>query len=244
MNVLDMLGSLLPAQASTVASQVGATPEQTQAAMQASVPLILNALHQNTQQEGGEAALSSALEQHDGSSLDRFAQGQLPSAQDGQAILGHAFGGQAPQAANVVAQHAGIDPQMAMQIMGMVAPLVLGALGRGQGAGGASGGLGGMLGSLLGGAGGAGGLGGLLGGLLGGGQNTGGQNSGGRDSGGLGGMLGGLLGGQGSTQPSQAQPQAGGSLGGLLGSVNNALDKDGDGDAIDDVMGMFGGKKQ
>ena len=102
MNVLDMLGGLLPTQASTIASQVGATPEQTQTAMQASVPLILQALHQNTQTEGGEMALSSALAQHDGSSLDRFAQGQLPNTQDGSAILGHAFGGQAPQAANNV----------------------------------------------------------------------------------------------------------------------------------------------
>ncbi len=170
MNVLDMLGGLLPAQASTVASQVGATPEQTQSAMQASIPLILNALHQNTQQPGGEEALQGALSQHDGSSLDQFSQGQLPDAQEGSAILGHAFGSQAPQAANTVAQHAGIDPQMAMQIMSMVAPLVLGALGRGTSQGGANqgGGLGGLLGGLLGGAGGAGGLGGLLGGLTGG----------------------------------------------------------------------------
>lgn len=201
MNVLDMLGSLLPTQAGAVASQVGATPEQTQTAMQASVPLILQALHQNTQTEGGEAALSSALEQHDGSSLDNFAQGQLPSTQDGSAILDHAFGDQAPQAANVVAQHAGIDPQMATQIMSMVAPLVLGALGRGQSGGGATGG--------------------------------------------LGGMLGGLLGGQSTPQPAQnqANPQGSGDLGGLLGSVNSALDKSGEGNVLNDVMGMFGEKK-
>ncbi len=198
MNILEMLGGLLPAQASTVASQVGATPEQTQAAMQASVPLILNALHQNAQTPDGEAALSSALEQHDGSSLDQFAQGQLPSAQDGSAILGHAFGGQAPEAANTVAQHAGIDPQMAMQVLSMVAPLVLGALGRGQGG--------------MGGLGGSGGLGGMLGGLLGGNQNQAGT------------------------------PQAG-AQGGLLGSLTSGLDRDGDGNPLNDVMGMLGGKK-
>ena len=226
MNVLDMLGSLLPAQASTVASQVGATPEQTQTAMQASVPLILQALHQNTQAEGGEAALSSALSQHDGSSLDQFAQGQLPDTQEGSAILGHAFGGQAPQAADVVAQRAGISPQMAMQIMSTVAPLVLGALGRTQGAGQGGGGLGGLLGGLLGGAGGS--------------------------AGGLGGMLGGLLGGQGNAQqpqmqpqsPSQTAPQGSGDLGGLLGSVGSALDRDGDGNPLNDAIGMFGENKK
>ena len=217
MNVLEMLGGLLPAQASTVASQVGATPEQTQAAMQASVPLILNALHQNAQTPDGEAALSSALTQHDGSSLDQFAQGQLPSAQDGSAILGHAFGGQAPEAANAVAQHAGIDPGMAMQVLSMVAPLVLGALGRGQ----SQGGLGG-----------SGGLAGMLGGLLGGG-NAGAGGLGG--SGGLGGMLGGLLGGGNQNQS--------GAQGGLLGSLTSGLDRDGDGNPLNDVMGMLGGKK-
>ena len=227
MNVLDMLSGVLPAQASTVASQVGATPEQTQAAMQASVPLILNALHQNTQQEGGEEALGSALQQHDGSSLDSFAQGQLPDIQDGQAIVQHAFGSQAPQAANAVAQHAGIDPQMAMQILSMVAPLVLGALGRGQSAGGASsGGLGGMLGGLLNG---SGGLGGMLGGLLGGGQSQ----SGGNASGGLGGMLGGLLGG-GQNDASQNQVQTG----------NRQPSENQSGNVLDDLSNIFGGRKQ
>lgn len=235
MNVLDMLGGLLPAQASTVASQVGATPEQTQAAMQASVPLILNALHQNAQTPGGEAALSSALTQHDGSSLDQFAQGQLPSAQDGSAILGHAFGGQAPEAANAVAQHAGIDPQMAMQVLSMVAPLVLGALGRGQSQGesgslGGSGGLAGMPGGLLGGGsagagglGGSGGLGGMLGGLLGAGHQSGNQNQ-----------------AAGNSQAGNLQADTGG---GLLGSLISSLDRDGDGNPLNDVMGMLGGKK-
>lgn len=225
MNVFDMLGGLLPAQASTVASQVGATPEQTQAAMQASVPLILNALHQNAQTPGGEAALSSALAQHDGSSLDQFAQGQLPSAQDGSAILGHAFSGQAPEAANTVAQHAGIDPQMAMQVLSMVAPLVLGALGRGQSQGesgglGGSGGLAGMLGGLLGGGNaGAGGLGGLLGA----GHESGNQNQ-----------------AAGNSQAGNLQADTGG---GLLGSLISSLDRDGDGNPLNDVMGMLGGKK-
>ncbi len=193
MDLMNILGGLLPAQTDNVASQVGATPEQTQSAMQASIPLILSALHQNAQTPEGEAALSNALNRHDGSSLDNFAQGQLPSTQDGSAILNHAFGAQTPAAANAVAQHAGIDPQMAMQILSMVAPLVLGALGRGQSQGGAAGGLGGMLGGLLGG--------------------MGGGNAG---AGGLGGMLGGLLGG-GNTQQNQGQPDLGGLLGSLLG---------------------------
>ncbi len=66
-----------------------------------------------------------------------------------------------------------------------------------------------------------GGLGGMLGGLLGGGQ----QESGG---GGLGGMLGGLLGGGGQ----QSAPAGG------LGGLASMLDMDGDGNPLDDILGM------
>lgn len=65
-----------------------------------------------------------------------------------------------------------------------------------------------------------GGLGGLIGSVLGGGQSAGG---------GLAGALGGLLGGG-----QQAAPAASGGLGGL-GSL---LDMDGDGNPLDDIIGM------
>lgn len=71
--------------------------------------------------------------------------------------------------------------------------------------------------------GGEGGLGGILGGMLGGG----GQTSGG---GGLGGMLGNVLGGG-----QQAAPAAGG-----LGGLASMLDMDGDGNPLDDIIGMAG----
>lgn len=67
---------------------------------------------------------------------------------------------------------------------------------------------------------GGGGLGGILGSVLGGGQSAGG--------GGLGGILGSVLGGGGQ--------QSGGGLGGL-GSL---LDMDGDGNPLDDIIGMAG----
>ncbi len=70
-----------------------------------------------------------------------------------------------------------------------------------------------------------GGLGGMLGGLLGG--AGGGQSAGG----GLGGILGSVLGGGQS-----AAPASGGGLGGLA----SMLDFDGDGNPLDDIMGMAG----
>jgi hypothetical protein len=70
-----------------------------------------------------------------------------------------------------------------------------------------------------------GGLGGLLGSVLGGGQAAGG---------GLGGMLGNVLGG--ALGGGQAAAPAGGGLGGL-GSL---LDMNGDGNPLDDIIGMAG----
>jgi hypothetical protein len=71
-----------------------------------------------------------------------------------------------------------------------------------------------------------GGLGGLIGGMLGGGQPSGG--------GGLGGMLGNVLGGA-LGGGRQAAPAAGG-----LGGLASMLDMDGDGNPLDDIIGMAG----
>jgi hypothetical protein len=69
---------------------------------------------------------------------------------------------------------------------------------------------------------GGGGLGGLIGSVLGGGQSAGG--------GGLGGVLGSVLGGG-----QQAAPAGGG-----LGGLGSLLDMDGDGNPLDDIIGMAG----
>lgn len=53
-------------------------------------------------------------------------------AQSGAAILKHVLGGAQPRAADGVAQSAGISPAAAAQLMAMLAPLVMGALGRMQ----------------------------------------------------------------------------------------------------------------
>lgn len=239
MDIFNMLGGMGQAQ-QTVARQTGASPDQTQAAMQAALPLLLGALTRNATQPGGLDALSGALNRHDGSALDAFTQGQAPDTQDGQKILGHVFGGQQTQAAQAVSRRAGIDPQMAMQIMSMLAPLVLAYLSRQkQGQGGQGGAdLGSVLGGLLGG-GAAGGLGGMLGGMLGGGAQP--QAQTGRAPASTGGDLGGLLGSVlGGGQQQQTAPAGGG----LMGTLNRALDSDGDGSALDDLIGMFGGSGQ
>lgn len=270
MDIFNTLGGMGQVQ-QTVGQRVGTTPQQTGAAMEAALPLLLGAMTRNAQDPQGAQSLAGALDQHDGRSLDLFGQGQAPDPQEGQKILGKVFGNQQQAAANAVGRRAGIDPQLAMQILSMAAPLVLGYLSRrrqGQ-AGGQTGGMGQMGGQ----AGGMGGfdMGSILGGLLGG-------NTGGGGMGGLGGMLGGgqaqpqaqpysqgsVLGGgsviPGYTQeqpnqnpPGQNSPgqpghagtgQMGGGMGGMFGTLNSALDHDGDGNALNDLIGMFGGRRR
>lgn len=242
MEIFNMLGGLGQAQ-QQVSQQLGTSPQQTESAIEAAVPLLLSALTRNAATPDGAAALSSALNAHDGSAIDAFQNGQVPDVGEGQRILGHVFGQQQAAAANAIGQRAGINPQLAMQILSMLAPLVLAFLSRqrqGQaGAGAQAGGIdiGSVLGSVLGGSmgGAGGGLGSVLGSILGGGQqapaNTGGSVLGG------GSVIPGLPG----QNAGAAAP--GGNLGGLLGTLNNVLDSNGNGNALDDLIGMMGGRR-
>lgn len=236
-------------QAQQVGQRVGASPEQTQDALQAAVPLLLGALTRNAQQ-GQAAAIEQAVAQHGEQELESFARaGQLPDMQDGQAALQHIFGGQQQAAANAVGQRSGIDPQLALQILSIAAPLVLSYLNRqrqqGAGAGQTAGLPGGFPGGLPGQTGAAAPAGGditsvltsVLGGLLGGG--LGGQS--------LPGQIGAGQLGTGQNAPMQNLPGAAGTgagnLGGLLGTLNRALDRDGDGSALNEVMDMLGRRR-
>jgi len=222
-SILDLLGSQLDA--STLArlgNQVGATPEQTQAAVSAALPALLGQLQRNSSTPQGAAALGAALDRdHDGSILDDLGSllGGGPSSSHVRS-LDHIFGNRRGSVEDAVASRSGLDRGQVMQLLAMLAPLVLGALSRARQRGGAASGggpganPGGGLGDILGGAlgqlrqgGGGGGLGGILGGLLdrdhdgsflddllgGGGQPSGGAAA---DASG-GGILGDLLGGLG-----------------------------------------------
>ncbi len=241
MEIFNMLGG--PGQAQQqVSQQTGTSPQQAESALEAAIPLLLAAMTRNATHPDGAAALSGALQQHDGSALDRFQQGDTPDLQTGQKILGHVFGNQQQAAANAVGQRAGIDPQLAMRILSLAAPLVLAYLGRqrqggGQGAGGL-GNLGSILGGVLRGGAGSGGLGGLLGGLLGGAQASHPPVPPPR-----GGVLGGGPVISGLPPQNPAAPQAPAGVGGMIGTLNTVLDRDGDGNALNDLIGMFGGRR-
>ena len=166
----DLLGQQQGNEAVEQISQnVGAEPSAVNTAIQAALPMILGSLANNATTPQGANSLNAALEQdHDGSILNNLGglgdmifggggQAPAPRQADAGGILGHILGGNQGPVVNEVSNQSGLGTGQVAQILMMLAPIVMGYLGRQkqqQGVG-------------------ADGLGGLLGGLLGGQQQTG-----------------------------------------------------------------------
>ncbi|MEM8997322.1 MAG: DUF937 domain-containing protein, partial [Acidobacteriota bacterium] len=135
MSVLELLSKQLDSNAiSTMSRQLGADEQSTAQAVNAALPMLVGALAKNTQQQGGAQALLGALDRdHDGSVLDDVA-GFLGGASGGggggmgQAILGHILGGRQNGAEQAIGQASGLNASSTNQLLGMLAPLVMGAL--------------------------------------------------------------------------------------------------------------------
>lgn len=117
-----------------IAARLGISESTANTAVQLAVPLILTALARNASKpEGAEALHQAVATDHDGSVLDNL-MGYLgnPETANGSGILGHVLGGQRPSAENNLAQATGLDQSSAGSLMELVAPVVMGAVGRTQ----------------------------------------------------------------------------------------------------------------
>ena len=97
------------------------------------VPALMAALVRNSGSSEGASALLGALDRdHDGSILDDVAGflGSAGSADQGAGIVQHALGGRQARVENALSQTSGVDMASVTKIIAMVAPLVMGALGR------------------------------------------------------------------------------------------------------------------
>jgi hypothetical protein len=132
-NVLeDLLSHIDPATVGQIAGQLGVDEGTAQSGIQAALPLLLGGLARNTQSDDGAQSLASALSNdHDGSILDDLL-GAVSGYQSGPgaAILGHIFGSQQQGVAGAVGQALGGGNGAAL--LQMLAPIVLGYLGRQQ----------------------------------------------------------------------------------------------------------------
>jgi hypothetical protein len=199
MSIADTITSQLgPEGIRQISEQLGIDPGTARQAVAGAIPLLTGALARNAAQPQGARALDNALNQHDGSIFDQLSGflGGGDSTSLGGRILGHVLGSRQEAAAGNLGRATGLDSSRALQLLMMLAPLVMGALGKS------------------------------------------------RQQKGFGlGDLAGVL--QGETQRAQDQAPAG------LGGLGSILDRDGDGDPMDDIArmggdllgGLFGGKK-
>jgi hypothetical protein len=173
-SILDAVRQqLAPDTIQQLSGALGADPAATSTAISLALPALLGGLAHNAGQPEGAAALDNALNQHDGSILDNLGSmlggggaggGALGGI--GGAILGHILGGRRSSVEEGVGRASGLDAAQVTQLMAMLAPIVMGVLGRmkktkgldanrlpevlNDGGGGAGGGLGSILGGIFG----------------------------------------------------------------------------------------------
>jgi hypothetical protein len=133
MSLLELLQQRLGSQAvDQIGRKIGADSGTTSNAIDAALPLLLTALARNASSGGQAQSLHTAVsEDHDGSILDDVP-GYLNRSESGPGagILRHVLGTRVQPVERGLGQATGLDPQKAGQLLTMLAPLVMGALGR------------------------------------------------------------------------------------------------------------------
>jgi len=115
-----------------LAGALGADNDMTSKAVAVALPALLGGLARNAQSRDGAESLFGALgSDHDGSVLGNL--GSLlggGGSSDGEKILGHVLGGGRPKVERQVAQSSGLDMSLVTKLLPVLAPVVLGYLGR------------------------------------------------------------------------------------------------------------------
>ncbi len=206
-NILDLLNSDLGKQIiSGIGQQTGTSEKETASVVSAAAPVLMGMLQKNASSEQGATGILGALSKHDGSILDNLS-GFLGSGdtKDGNGILGHILGSKKSSVESAISKQTGVSSGNVSQILALLAPIIMGYLGKESKSAGANsgGGLGDLLGGLMGGSSKGSSVGGnILSSLL--DQDGDGQlgvndvitaiSGNKKKSGGIGGMLGGLFG--------------------------------------------------
>lgn len=117
---------------SQMSRAIGADEATTNNAVQAALPLLLAAMTRNSSTPEGSSSLLSALDKdHDGSVLNDL--GSIlggEGAGSGLGILGHVFGNSLGAAQKGVSKASGLDLGRVASLLMMLAPIVMGALGK------------------------------------------------------------------------------------------------------------------
>ncbi|WP_294202270.1 MULTISPECIES: DUF937 domain-containing protein [Chryseobacterium] len=217
MSLIDLLtGNTGNQVAEQAENKFGISKTQVIALLAVAAPLIISYLRKKSQDANEAEALNNALDKdHDGSILDDVSQADARQSEGGS-ILNHIFGDEKPNVENRLSQNTGISIDKIGPILSMLAPVIMGYIGKEK-----------QQNNV-----GAGGLGDLLGGILGNASNESQQ----QQSSPLNDILGSVLGG-GNSQSS------GNPLNDILGSVLGGNDqKKQQGGGLGDILGGFFGK--
>lgn len=220
MSLIDLItGNAGNQVAEQAENKFGISKNQIIALMAVAAPVIISYLRKKSNDDPQEAeALNNALDKdHDGSILNDPSQVEARQ-QEGGSILSHIFGGEKANVENQLSQNTGISMDKIGPILGMLAPLIMGYIGKQKQQSGVTSG---------------GGLGDLLGGILGGAQNQ--AQS--QPSSPLNDILASVLGGGSQNQTS------GNPLNDILGSVLGGGNQQQSGGLGDLLGGILGGKR-
>lgn len=140
LNLMDVLQGQLPDElVDQLSSQIGgADRQQTATAASGIMATLVSALARNASSEQGAAAIAGALDRdHDGSVLDNLAgllggqtQAQDNRALNGAGIIKHILGDRQNSAADLISQMSGLNSSQTGNMMQMLAPIVMGMLGK------------------------------------------------------------------------------------------------------------------
>lgn len=137
MDTSDLLGSLMGQLGGggieRIGRSVGLDGEDVSKVLAGAMPAILTGLTRNSSSPSGAEGLLGALDRdHDGSVLDDV-MGYLGGGGDltsGAGILGHVLGGRQANVERAISSSSGVDMAKVGQILAMVAPLLMGVLGK------------------------------------------------------------------------------------------------------------------
>lgn len=131
--LMDLLGAALNENTvKQIAGQLGASDTQVHSAIGMALPALLQGLQRNAADPQGAESLANALQRdHDGAILDDL-MGFLGNAQQGPGagILRHVLGDQRTVVQQGIGQATGINPNKIGSLLEMLAPMVMGALGK------------------------------------------------------------------------------------------------------------------
>ena len=137
MDLIDLLQSQLSGNVlDQLSNQIGGKKEETEVATSGIISMLTAALAKNAASPEGASALASALDSdHDGSILDNIGDllgGNLNNnrAANGAGILKHVLGGNQGNAIDAISKMSGLSGDKTGNLMTMLAPIVLGMLGK------------------------------------------------------------------------------------------------------------------